>query len=419
MKRLLCIVLAAAFCAQPCLVFAQDASEPNEQSVLEKARDKYARSREAEEAPVESGESGDSSSGSGEATPVAEKDAGEKRPYTPVVLAFVPGLQNPLGIYDVSIAVGVVGSAVGSVQGLQGSGVFNIAEGTLNGIQGAGVFNMARDVDGFQGAGVFNLARNVDGFQGSGVFNMARDVDGFQGSGVFNLARNVDGFQISGCFNIADEVDGGMIAPVFNVADSVDGVMVGLVNVADHVDGISFGLINLIGDGVNEVGVQYVPAEDMAYVQYRSGTKALYAVYYGGVGSEDWFKNADSLIVGAGLGHRIPLNGGGLDFEFCAEQELYPERLAALSAAADAGDSEAFSDQLRPYPSMRASVHVPLFGCLKVFLGMEADFDVPEWNCRVPDRARVSSFGSEGWGGELFGLGFTAWPKLFVGVSFF
>ena len=335
------------------------------------------------------------------------------------VLSLVPGIQNPpLGLYDTALALGLVGSAVGTVQGVQASGVFNFASGSVNGFQWSGVFNMAAgNINGFQGAGVFNLARGVDGFQGAGVFNISERVDGFQGAGVFNIAKQVDGFQMSGVFNIADTVDGGMISPVFNAAEKVSGVMIGLVNVADELDGVALGLVNIIGNGINEIGLEYVPAEDMTYLSYRTGTRSLYSVYYGGVGSEDWFVDSDSLIAGFGYGYRFQIGEGSIDFEVRAEQEFYPDRRTALAAASKSGDESAFFALIRPYPSVRAALNVPVLG-VKAVLGLEADFDVPAWASSVPERLRKSSFQTGGWSGSAWGLEFTAWPKVYIGLSF-
>ena len=387
MKRIVFFLAAAALFARLPGAYAQDLSEPDEGSVLQKARDQYGRGTDSPE-PSEIPED-----------PSLE-DSG--RPYTPFVVSFVPGIQFPaFGLYDTSAAFGWIGSGVGDVEGIQASGVFNLA----------------RDVEGFQGSGVFNIARDVEGFQGSGVFNIARDVEGFQGAGVFNIARKVEGFQMSGTFNIADTVDGGMVAGVFNAADRVSGSMIGLVNVADHLDGVALGLINIIGNGVNEIGLAYVPAEDMTYLSYRTGTASLYAVYYGGVGAEDWFVDSDSLIVGIGFGHRIRIGEGSLDFEVSAEQELYPDRRAALTAAAEAEDEEAFWALIRPYPAVRAALNIPVLG-FKAVLGIEADFDVSAWGSYVPDRLRASSFRTGGWSGDAWGLEFTAWPKVYLGLSF-
>lgn len=387
MKRYVLVLIAAALCARLPGAFAQDFTEPDEQSVLQKARDKYGKGAES------------SSQTEAPGKPEAEESG---LPYSPFVFSFVPGIQfPPFALYDTSAALGWIGSGVGNVQGIQVSGVFNLA----------------RNVEGFQGSSVFNIARDVEGFQGSGVFNIARDVEGFQGAGVFNIARKVDGFQVSGTFNIADTVDGGMIAGVFNAADRVSGSMIGLVNIADHLDGVALGLVNIIGNGVNEIGLAYVPSEDMTYLAYRTGTASLYAVYYGGVGSEDWFVDADSLIVGLGLGHRIRIGEGSLDFEVSAEQELYADRRAALEAAADAKDERAFWDLIRPYPSVRAALNIPVLG-VKAVLGMEVDFDAPAWASYVPERLKTTSFRSGGWSGDLWGLEFTAWPKVYLGLSF-
>ncbi|NLJ47753.1 MAG: hypothetical protein GX430_14480 [Treponema sp.] len=387
MKRIVLVLTAAAFCARLPGLYAQGFSEPDEQSVLQKARDKYGRAEE----PSAPSNAPDRSN--------AEESG---LPYSPFVLSFVPGIQfPPFGLYDTSAAFGWIGSGVGNVEGIQASGVFNLS----------------RNVEGFQGAGVFNISRDVEGFQGAGVFNIARDVDGFQGAGVFNIARKVEGFQAAGTFNIADTVDGGMISGVFNAAKRVSGPMIGLVNVADRLDGVALGLVNIIGNGVNEIGLSYIPSEDMTYLSYRTGTASLYAVYYGGLGSEDWFMDADSLIAGLGLGHRIRVGEGGLDVEVSAEQELYADRRAALSAAAEAEDERAFWNLLRPYPSVRAALNIPVLG-IKAVLGIEADFDVPSWGSYVPDRLKTSSFSPGGWSGELWGLEFTAWPKVYFGLSF-
>jgi hypothetical protein len=421
MKRFVCIALVAALGARLPSVFAQGFSEPDEQSVLEKAREKYAKgeeSKEIQEAPPSAETQGTPQEPETPELQANPQDAA-KRPYFPMVLSFVPGIQNPFGFYDTSLALGAIGSAVGTVKGFQGAGVFSIAE-EVDGFQVAGVFNIAGKVEGFQGSGVFNIAERVRGSQAAGVFNMSNEMEGtLQVAGVFNMAEKAKGSLVAGVFNAADTVSGSMIAGVFNVADSVHGAMIGLVNVADHLDGPAIGLVNLIGNGIHELGIQYVPSEDMTYLQYRSGTAGVFALYYAGVGSEDWFKDGDSLIVGVGLGHRFLMDekGAGLDLEFSAEQELYPERREALAAAADAEDSRAFFDQFCPYPSIRVSLNVPLFSSLRVFLGLETDFDVPSWGAYVPDRLRKSSITGEGWTDEIFGLGFTAWPKLFFGVS--
>ncbi len=400
MKRMVFLFIAVAMCARLPALYAQDASEPDEQSVLEKAREKYQDSEGRED----SGETGDVEEDRGGPDSAVGRDAepdSADRPYTPMIFSLVPGIQYPFGLYDTSFAFGLVGTAVSKLDGVQVNGVFGVAE----------------DVDGFQVSGVFNTARDVDGFQLAGVFNTAEETDGFQVAGVFNTAGDVNGYQVAGVFNTAGKVDGGMLAGVFNAADEVDGVMIGLVNVADSVDGAVIGLINLIGDGVNEIGIHYIPDEDMVYAHYKSGTAGLYSVYYAGLGSEDWFRDWDTLIAGLGLGHRFKINNGGLDLEFCLEQELYPARRKALSEAAETEDRKAFWEELCPYPSLRASLNVPLFAGVRVFLGVEADFDVPQWGSRVPDRLRVSSFGSDGWSGEFLGLDFKAWPKLFFGVS--
>jgi hypothetical protein len=413
MKRIVAL-LAAALLVQA--VFADDADEPSEQSVLEAARAKYWQDQQSSnddkgadisvdiDIDVNGGDDGQSD----DTREYRKSDDGV--PFTPFLISFVPGLSAPFGYFDVGFAAGAVGNMTRDVKGAEGAGVFNMSRNVM-GFQGAGVFNMAEDVRGFQGAGVFNMAKKVHGFQGAGVFNMADDVDSpFQAAGVFNMAKKVRGFQGAGVFNIADEVSGGQMAGVFNVAEKVRGVQIGLVNVAEEIDGIQVGLVNIAGNGVDSLGVLYEPASDWFYAQWQSGTPALFSVLGIGAPGAAWFEDWDEFAVFAGLGTRSRFLGVNLDFDVCAVQSV-----AAMPSSREAWESGEAWKSVAPYPSVRLTAGIPVFGKRgQIVGGLKADVDVDSLGDRVPESLRTGDSWSDTWFGERF----TVWPKWYFGLKF-
>jgi len=367
MKRIVAL-LAAALLVQA--VFADDADEPSEQSVLEAARAKYWQDQQSSnddkgadisvdiDIDVNGGDDGQSD----DTREYRKSDDGV--PFPPFLISFVPGLSAPFGYFDVGFAAGAVG-------------------------------NMTRDVKGAEGAGVFNMSRNVMGFQGAGVFNMAEDVRGFQGAGVFN---------------IADDVSGGQMAGVFNIAEKVRGVQIGLVNVAENIDGIQIGLVNIAGNGVDSLGVLYEPASDWFYAQWQSGTPALFSVLGIGAPGAAWFEDWDEFAVFAGLGTRSRFLGVNLDFDVCAVQSV-----ADLPSSREAWESCEAWKSVAPYPSVRLTAGVPVFGKRgQIVGGLKADVDVDSLGDRVPESLRTGDSWSDTWFGERF----TVWPKWYFGVKF-
>jgi hypothetical protein len=243
--------------------------------------------------------------------------------------------------------------------------VFNIAGGEVSGLQSAGVFNIAEGPVSFvQAAGIFNIAESVDGVQASGVFNIAESVDGVQGAGLFNIADSVDGVQAAGLFNIAESVDGVMVAGLFNIVDTADGLMVGVVNVADRMDGVAIGVINIIGNGVHDFSADYQTSGKTLYFGYRTGTRRLYASFFGGLPREDFLQTSDNAF----------------------------------------GSLPAFF-------TLRSTFGMGHMGGFGVYVGVKADFQDIGGD-RIPEHLREGKVKK----GKLFGDRFEYWPKFFVGI---
>jgi hypothetical protein len=389
------LLLAAALLFAQAAI-AQDMDEPSEESVLDKARAKYWQDQQ----PSDSNRDADVSVNitvdvRNEETGSA--DAGEKSdqaPYTLFLISFVPGLSSPLGYYDVSFAAGAIGTMTRDV----------------NGVEGSGVFNLSRNVRGLQGAGVFNIAQKVKGFQAAGVFDLAKDVRGAQGSGVFNIAKNIRGFQAGGVFNIAEEVSGAQVAGVFNIADKMKGIQIGLINIADEIDGVQLGLVNIAGNGVNNLGILYEPDTDWFFVQWQSGSPRFFSTLGLAARQEDWFVDLRGFSLYAGLGTRAHVLGMNIDAEVYAVQPVLD-----LPLDESAWEYEGSWRNLRPYPALRLTAGLPLFGSRSQLVGgVYLDVEIDSLGERVPE-ARKSG---ESWSDSWFGERFTVWPKWFFGVKF-
>lgn len=425
MKRFVSCFVAAAVCASAGL-FAQDAG--NDDYVLEQARREYqaSGSSSSQTAPAASASNADNAAPQPFITitvnrperPERRASGDEKRyPYTPFVLSVVPGISAPMGVWDTSMALGWIGSVTGSVDGFAAAGAFNIGLGTVNGFQGAGAFNIAEgDVNGFQGAGVFNIAKDVNGFQGAGVFNIAEDVAFAQGAGVFNIAQRVSGVQAAGVFNVADELDGVQAAGVINVAGKAKGLMIAPINVADSLDGVAIGFLNFIADGINDLAVDYQFATDTAYLTYRTGTRALYAVAYAGLPGQriaDGFQSIDGLSAGFGLGRRVRFLFLSADIEAAAELPVDP---ASWSAAAAADDPRLLGLD-RAFGSLRVSFGFGGRKNLGLYMGVKTDI-APAGAGLVPEHLRAAWGEPSAEAITLFGERFELWPKFFMGFRF-
>jgi hypothetical protein len=446
MKRVLAIVAMAALLAQA--VVAQESSEISVQSVLEAARAKYwaaiaeieaeaaRKAAEAELKAQEAGKAAESRAAAIEkdfeywsATPFSsEKYPNESKGYTPFLISWVPGVSLPFGIWDTSFAIGSIGTIARDITGFAGSGVFNILR-DVDGFAGAGVFNIFRDAEGFVGAGVFNVATgdvggfegagvfnivegSFDGFQAAGVFNITDDTEApFQGAGVFNISEDIVGIQMAGVFNIADDVEGAQFAGLFNVGRDVRGLQVGVVNVADEIHGIQIGLVNIARNGVNSVGAYYEPSTDYAYGIMQAGTTALYTTIGLGQPSVNWFNTMTDPIVSVGFGSRIPFGPAYIDVDVSAAQAV-ADVMGPFLGSFERGSGHFPFEYVRPYPSIKLGLGLPLLGRLHLVGGLKIDVDLDSAP-RVPQALRTGYSYSNTW----FGVGFTAWSKWYFGVK--
>ncbi|OHD21569.1 MAG: hypothetical protein A2Y38_02415 [Spirochaetes bacterium GWB1_59_5] len=431
MKRVL--ILIAAICAAGGALWAQESgSGTDEDYVLQKARDEYNAANtnqttitETQTTTVET----QTTTTVVPATPQATTKPGtttitieipwtpapvrvsreSEHPYFPFVFSFVPGLSFPFGIYDTSFSAAPIGALTGSVNGVQGAGVFNIADGSIHGMQGAGVFNIA--------------GQHVGGFQGAGVFNIAQSVRGAQGSGVFNIAEEVSGIQMAGVFNIADEMHGVQMAGVFNIADKADGAMIGLVNIADELDGVAIGLVNIIGNGIHDFALDYQFDSKMTYAAYRSGTPFLYAAFTAGQPSSEFLRTAEGLTAGAALGHRFKFLFLTADIELGVETPVDPASIELIYnefANFDHADWYKLGpvvNSFRSFGSLRASFGFGNRRGFGPYLGIKADF-APTGSALVPAAMRSSFGGAEPYTVTLFDTNIDIWPKWFLGVKF-
>lgn len=331
----------------------------------------------------------------------SEKDG---YPYTFVQIGFVPGLAVPPGFYDTTLSAFAIGTVGGSVYGAQGSGVFNITDGSVQGFQSAGVFNISGDAEAVQAAGVFNIAGDQHGVQLAGVFNIAASVRGVQAAGIMNIADDMRGLQIAGIINIADHVSGTMIGPI---------------NIADDLDGVAIGLVNIIGNGVNDYGVDIL-SDSTTIVTYRSGTQFLYASFLAGQPAASFGTRVDDLTLGFGLGHRFRLPGFAADLELCWETEADATWVPALAGhiashsldgilSVNPGLESFFSLRFIAGPSSRSG-----FG---PYLGVKADIDIAGIST-VPERL-ATSFGMDGaLPVDIGTIHLNVWPKVLAGIKF-
>lgn len=327
-------------------------------SVLDTARGEYAGQGSTADTAADAAPSG-----------AAQADEQEDLPYTPFLLSFIPGISMPEGLWNTSIATGVIGSFAGSIYGIQSSSVFNIAD-------------------------------KVYGLQAAGVFNIAETVEGMQAAGVFNIAGTVEGMQLAG---------------VFNVADRVNGLMFGWINIADSVDGATIGLFNFVQDGAHDLSVEYVPDSDTVYAVWRGGAKSLYtSMFAGSQASELANGRFTRTSFGLGIGTRTSIWFLDLDTELAVETLGSEANLETAWAVVNS------SQEVETYPwedsflTFKAGLSLGSKGLRPVF-GIKADIAV-DGQLSVLDYQQCGLAGSEGMPVQLFDLALRVWPKWYMGI---
>ncbi len=415
----------AAFIALGLGAFAQTASDPSEDYVLQKARERYA----AEHGSAASENRPASAPAAGGYNEAEGRDA----PFYPFLIEVIPGISGIFGDFDVGIQLGAVTASARKVQGFQIAGVsaharsvegfqaaggFATSDTGVEGFQGAGVFATANGtVQGFQGAGVFATVQGaLDGYQGAGVFATASGgVSGVQHAGVFCVSGgDVDGLQLAGVFTIAEgDLAGVQVAPIYNQARKVEGLQIGLVNVAEDVeDGMQIGLINIARFGVNGILGYYEPAVDELGFAWQNGSRHFYSVFRASAPRGDWGRSADHAACAFGLGTRLGGRRGEpyLDLELSAAYAAGPLINHFIDCAREGAWSRPSLTGL-PYPSARVALGTPLFGRLQLVGGAFIDFDLLDAPA-LPERFKTGAAWSDNW----LGLGFTAYTRWFIGL---
>jgi hypothetical protein len=103
----------------------------------------------------------------------------------PIYLSFA----YPLGLYGresedyvFNVALSVLTGAVGGINGIQASYIYNQVSGPMQGFQVAGIMNLTEAVTGIQSAGIINFTKDVAGIQIAGILNQSGNLLGMQGS---------------------------------------------------------------------------------------------------------------------------------------------------------------------------------------------------------------------------------------------
>lgn len=211
--------------------------------------------------------------------------------YSVFNLSFVPGFSfvNP-HCDNLLFSVGIIGSKVhnlkgiqysdlinistGIVQGAQISSICNIATNDINGAQITSIFNISRHVSGGQISGLFNIAASTNGVQLAGLYNLSKQNSGSQVAGLFNISKEIEGTQVSGLFNFANKIHGSQIS-VFNIAKSVSGTQIGVFNFAHENTGITLGLFNYVVNGLHHIYLGW-DSNDLFDVCYKGGSYHLF-----------------------------------------------------------------------------------------------------------------------------------------------
>ncbi len=224
-------------------------------------------------------------------------------------------------------AVGLLGSTLYEVNGIQLSSLYNVTH-EVNGAQLSGLFNWnTGDFSGGQLSGLFNIAGgSFKGVQASGVFNSAEGFScGMQAAGVMNMAGNqgVKGLQAAGVINIAggESCSGLQAASVMNVCrGDLHGAQIGLINICSGVCDFQFGLINIARNGVFEIEASYTSDHNLRFA-LNSGNKFCYTVLGVKCGNKIFLKASDGhlilddFIVVSGLGSRLEIGCVNIDLE--------------------------------------------------------------------------------------------------------
>jgi hypothetical protein len=235
------------------------------------------------------------------------------------------GRQSSQHTYNFSL--NLFAGRVGSVNGLEFSGLFGVVENNVRGMQVAGLGNVTGDVRGIQIAGFANATGNASAIQVAGFANATGNVNGIQiagfanatGSasaiqvaGLANATGDVRGIQIAGLANAAGNANGIQIAGILNRTETLNGLQIGLISITDIIEsGASLSLVNIVRrDAYKEWNVSFSDYANIA-LSYKMGTQKLYTIYTVGTN----FIKDDLGVVGLGFGNRTSIIGSRFDFQ--------------------------------------------------------------------------------------------------------
>jgi hypothetical protein len=175
---------------------------------------------------------------------------------------------------------------------------------------------------------------------------------------------------------------------------------------------VQIGLFNFAGNGIKSLGAVFEPDTGFGYAYWQAGTPALYSIARVGTPFSDWNPDWTGAVASYGFGTRGDLFGVAIDTDLSAEAAVGALPYDSFDCHGDTHQWAGWS-MIRPYPSLRVAASVPIGNHWRITGGVKVDFDVEDWGSRVPEALKVGSGGNF----ELFGEGFTAWPKWFFGLT--
>ena len=219
---------------------------------------------------------------------------------------------------------------------------------------------------------------------------------------------------MGGVFNINGELEGLALAGVFNISGKAKGLLLAPINVVDELDGYAIGIINIIGNGFNDLAIDYQWTSQSLYASWKSGTDKFYTLVYAGVPVEAFSGTlADTFTTGFGLGLRMPFERFWIDGEFCLENAFNGNGVFLGFPT----NVDSFEDYVwnAAFVSLRMAINSDLSKGLVPYIGIKADICLPG-STALPEYLREGFGGPEPW---VVGRGETSlevYPKLYVGL---
>lgn len=330
-------------------------------------------------------------------------------------LAFVPGLSfvnNDSNAFFFSI--GILGSKVNELHGIQCSTFMNISTGNVigaqvsslanisrsdfKGVQLAGLFNINDDIFGGQAAGLFNISntsygpqiaglfnisKSVHAVQLAGLFNISNIVDGSQVAPIFNIAKEIDGVQASALFNVTDYINGVQISAFMNIAKKVNGLQIALFNYAEDVNGIVIGLFNYVQKGVHDICLTW-DTNDTIDLYYKGGTPLFFTTLGFQAPRDSIFEEdeRDLAAVCFGVGTKFLFPKSSLDLEYTTKMIGFSDNNPDYAEANRKLDNMNIDDRVASLfvPSFKVTWNALESKYAAIMLGFDFDIHIYDFN---------------------------------------